>query len=114
MSHKKLTSREKRKLRIRKKISGTPERPRLSVFKSNRYVYAQIIDDLNQKTLVAASSLKDLKGANIKSAEFVGEAIAERAKQKDITQVVFDVNGYRYHGVVKAIADSARKSGLVF
>lgn len=114
MAHTKLTSREKRKGRIRKKISGSPERPRLTVFKSNRYVYAQIIDDVAQKTLLAASSMKDGKGANKKSAAIVGESIATKALQNKIEKVIFDRNGYRYHGVIKEIADAARKAGLQF
>lgn len=114
MAHIKLTSREKRKCRIRKKILGSLERPRLTVFKSNRYIYAQIIDDVTQKTLMAASSIKEAKGANKKSAAIVGESIATKALQSKIEKVVFDRNGYRYHGVIKEIADAARKAGLQF
>lgn len=116
MAHTKLTSREKRKDRIRKKVSGSPERPRLTVFKSNRYIYAQIIDDVAQKTLLSASSLKEGKGANKKSAALVGESIATKALQSSqkIEKVIFDRNGYRYHGVIKEIADAARKAGLQF
>ena len=106
--------------RIRKKISGTTERPRLSVFKSGKHIYAQIIDDESGITLAAASSLspelrKELKsGATVEAAEKVGSAIAEKAKQKGITQVVYDRGGFIYHGKIKALADAARQSGLDF
>lgn len=114
MAHTKLNPREKRQLRIRKKVTGTQERPRLAVFRSNRFVYAQIIDDSNHKTIVSASSLKEAKGANRNSAETVGRVIAEKAIEHKIEKVVFDRSGYQYHGVVKALADSARKAGLKF
>lgn len=107
------TSREKRKRRIRKKIQGTPERPRLSVYRSLRRVYAQVIDDLNGRTLVAADSLKDAKGAGNKAAAaVVGELVAKRAMDKNIKQVTFDRNGFLYHGVVQVVAEAARKQGL--
>lgn len=114
MAYDKQASRDKRKNRIRKKILGTPERPRLTVFKSNKHLYAQVIDDLNHKTLVAASSLKEKSGANKEAAKWLGQAIAERAKAQNINDVVFDRNGYQYHGVVRQIADSAREGGLKF
>ena len=104
--------------RIRSKISGTSEIPRLCVFRSNTGIYAQIIDDEKQTTIVAASSLdKDLKlknGSNIEAAKVVGKAIAEKAKAKKIKEVVFDRGGYLYHGRVKALADAARENGLEF
>jgi len=114
MAYKKVSLRRKRQNTIRKKISGMPERPRLSVFKSNRYLYAQIIDDLNQKTLVSANSLNESKSSNKAAAATVGKIIAEKALEKNIKSVVFDRSGYKYHGVVKEIADSARNAGLKF
>lgn len=104
--------------RIRTKINGTSSIPRLSIFRSNTGIYAQIIDDDKKTTLVSASSLdKDLKltnGSNIEAAKVVGKAIAEKAKKKNITEVVFDRGGYLYHGRVKALADAARENGLEF
>jgi len=117
MKNIKLLRRERRKKRIRKDISGTSNVPRLTVFKSAKHVYAQLIDDIRGVTLVAASTLsKGLKGekGNVIGAKKVGEAIAEKAIQKGITRVVFDRNGYRYHGSVKALADAAREKGLNF
>ncbi len=108
--------RKRKHLRVRKKISGTPERPRLNVFRSNAHIYAQIIDDVNGVTLASASSL-DLKlenGGNVKAAQEVGTEIANRAKEKEITTVVFDRGGYIFHGRVKALADAAREAGLQF
>ncbi len=105
----------KRKASIRKKIHGTAERPRLTVYKSNRYTYVQAIDDVAGKTLAAASNLeKDQRAMGNKTAglEKLGALIAERLKAKSIAAVVFDRNGYRYHGKVKAIADGARKAGV--
>jgi len=105
----------KRKASIRKKIRGTPERPRLSVYKSNAHTYVQAIDDLAGTTLVAASNLeKDQRGMGNKVAQLekLGLLVGERLKAKNITEVVFDRNGYRYHGKVKAIADGARKAGI--
>ena len=102
--------------RIREKISGTKDIPRLSVFRSNKEIYAQIIDDEKQTTLVSASSLeKNLKienGSNVEAAKVVGKAIAEKAKAAKITKVVFDRGGYLYHGRVKALAEAARENGL--
>lgn len=114
MAHKKLTPRETRKVRIRKKISGSADRPRFVVFKSNRFLYAQIINDDDQKTLVAASSIKEKKGSGKTAAAFVGNSIAEKAKEKKIARVVFDRNGYKYHGLIKEVADAARSGGLQF
>lgn len=115
------TGRQKRRRVIRNKISGTTERPRLSVYRSLSHLYAQVIDDLEGKTLVSAStnssSLKEaLKKncGNVKAAGVLGAAIAELCKKKNITKVVFDRSGYRYHGRVKALAEAARKGGLQF
>jgi len=106
--------------RIREKISGNPDRPRLCVYRSSRYIYAQVIDDTKGKTLVAASTIEkalrgDSKGTgNIAASKLVGKTIAERAKAKGIETVVFDRGGYLYHGRVKAVAEAARESGLKF
>ena len=107
----------KRHVRVRGKISGTPERPRLNVFRSNANIYAQIIDDVNGVTLVAANTLeKDFEGAcgNCEAAKKVGAVLAERAKAKGIEEVVFDRGGYVYHGRVAALAEGAREAGLEF
>ena len=106
-----------RHVRVRGKISGTPERPRLNVFRSNANIYAQIIDDVNGVTLVAANTLeKEFEGAtgNMEAAKKVGAVLAERAKAKGIEEVVFDRGGYLYHGRVAALADGAREGGLKF
>jgi len=107
--------------RIRRKLSGTPERPRLAVFRSVAHIYAQVIDDTGGKTLVSASSVdKDGKGGrsgsggNVAGAKLIGKLVAERAKEKGITKVVFDRGGYHYHGRVKALAEAARAAGLEF
>lgn len=109
--------RMKRHIRVRGKISGTPERPRLSVFRSNANIYAQVIDDINGVTLASASTLdKEFDGAtgNVEAAKKVGKAVAERAKAKGIDTVVFDRSGYIYHGRVAALAEGAREGGLEF
>ncbi len=115
--------RERIHLRQRKRILGTAERPRLSVFRSVSHVYAQVIDDLAGKTLVSAASTepalkakfaKDVRGGNRKGAEAIGQAIAERSIEKGIKRVVFDRGGFLYHGRIRAIADAARKAGLEF
>ena len=109
--------RQKRHVRVRAKISGTPERPRLNVFRSNANIYAQIIDDVNGVTLVSASTLDSSiegNGGNAEAARKVGELLAERAKDKGITSVVFDRGGYIYHGRVQALAEGAREGGLEF
>ena len=110
--------RKARHARVRAKISGTPEVPRLNVFRSNQNIFAQIIDDTKGTTLVSASSIdKDLKlanGSNIEAATKVGELIAKRAKEAKIKKVVFDRGGYLYHGRVKALAEAARANGLEF
>lgn len=106
----------RRHRRVRNKISGTPECPRLNVFRSNAHIHAQIIDDVNGNTLVAASSV-DMKlpnGGNVEAAKLVGAELAKRAAAKDIKKVVFDRGGYVYTGRVQALADAARKNGLEF
>ena len=107
----------KRHKRVRGKISGTPERPRLNVFRSEANIYAQVIDDVNGVTLVSASSLdKSIEGygGNVEAARKVGQLVAERAKAKGIEAVVFDRGGYVYHGRVQALAEGAREGGLNF
>ena len=109
-------ARARRKRRIRGRIEGTPERPRVSVFRSNRAIYAQIVDDRAAATIVAARST-EVEGAGLKKAEIakkVGELLAQRAKDKGVERVVFDRSGYLYHGRVKALAEGAREGGLVF
>ena len=109
--------RMKRHVRVRGKVSGTPERPRLNVFRSNANIYAQIIDDVNGVTLVAANTLeKEFEGAtgNCEAAKKVGAVLAERAKAKGIEVVVFDRGGYIFHGRVAALAEGARENGLKF
>jgi len=106
---------ERRKKRIRKSIVGTGERPRLTVFRSIKHIYAQVIDDENGFTLAAASSLAlKVPGGNLESAKAVGTAVAQSAKAKGISKVCFDRNGRLYHGRVKALADAAREAGLEF
>jgi len=103
--------------RIRRKLRGTAERPRLAVFRSIAHIYAQVIDDTQGKTVVAASSADKAhrtKGGNLAAAKAIGTAVAERAKEQGITKVVFDRGGYQYHGRVKALADAARAAGLEF
>lgn len=105
--------------RIRKKLMGTSERPRLNVYRSLNHIYVQVIDDLEGKTLVAASTAEGKReartgGGNLAAAKNIGKAIAERAKAKGINQVVFDRGGYIYHGRIKALADAAREAGLQF
>jgi large subunit ribosomal protein L18 len=102
--------------RIRRRVKGTPERPRLAVFRSVKHIYAQVIDDHEGKTLVAASSNEKnaANGGNLAGAKAVGKAVAERAKDKGIKMVVFDRGGYLYHGRIKALADAARAAGLEF
>jgi len=102
------------KARIRGRVSGTPERPRLSVFRSNKQIYAQVIDDLAGTTLVSASSKGITEGTKSEIAEKVGEAVAKKAIEAGITTVVFDRNGFLFHGRVKSLADGARKGGLKF
>jgi len=114
MTTKKEQRRIKIKFRIRKSVNGTAERPRLSVFRSNKQIYAQVINDLTGTTLVSASSLGLEKMAKIEQAQKVGTLLAEKAKAAGVKKVVFDRNGYLYHGRVKALADAAREGGLNF
>ena len=100
--------------RIRAKLSGTGERPRLNVYRSLNHIYAQVIDDQTGQTLVSASSIKLKTGGNIASAKEIGKAVAEKAVEKCIKKVVFDRGGYLYHGRIKALADAAREAGLEF
>jgi large subunit ribosomal protein L18 len=119
-SRKKLAQRVRRKMRVRKRLFGTGDEPRLTVFRSIKHIYAQIIDDATGRTLAATSSKdkalrEQLKhGGNKASAEIVGLRLAEVAKVKGIQKVKFDRNGYKYHGRIKALADAARKGGLAF
>lgn len=115
--------RDRIKFRIRKRMAGTPERPRLSVFRSVSHIYVQVIDDRTGQTVASASSIDakvkgqmpaGVAGGNLKGAELVGTAIAERLKEKGITKVVFDRNGFLYHGRVRAVAEAARSAGLEF
>ncbi len=110
----------KRKKRIRTKVSGTQERPRLTVFRSAKHIYAQIIDDAAGQTLISASTVekqireKEKAASKVASADEIGKLVAERALKKGISSVVFDRNGYKYHGRVKALSDGARETGLDF
>ena len=115
--------RDRIKYRIRKKMTGNAQKPRLSVFRSVSHIYVQVIDDMSGQTIASASSVdpnvkgkmaKGVAGGNIRGAEMVGTAIAERLKEKGITKVVFDRNGYAYHGRVSALANAAREAGLEF
>ena len=113
----KLVKRARRKAHIRKRVSGTAQRPRLTVYRSARYIYIQAIDDQLGRTLAAASNREKALAAvksTVAGAAQLGEAIGQRLKEKGLAAVVFDRNGYAYHGVVKAIADGARKAGLKF
>jgi large subunit ribosomal protein L18 len=122
MDHQKAKRRQqlRRRMHVRRRIQGTSERPRLTVFRSSKHIYAQLVDDLNGVTLVAASSAtKEVKtgvpyGGNVKAAAAVGKQIAEVAKGKGISKAAFDRGHYRYHGRVKALADAARAGGLQF
>ena len=110
-------ARAKRHARVRSKISGTPERPRLNVFRSAKHIYAQVIDDVNGVTLCSASSMDkgfDGNGGNVEGAKKVGAEVAKRAADKGITEVVFDRGGFLYHGRVKELAEAARENGLKF
>ena len=114
----KLAARLKRKISIRKRLSGSSEQPRLTIFRSARHIYAQVIDDSSGKTLAAASSMeKQLSGDKVAKkdmAKKVGELVAQRCRENGIGSVVFDRNGFRYHGRVQAVADGAREGGLAF
>ncbi|MEK3789452.1 MULTISPECIES: 50S ribosomal protein L18 [Paenibacillus] len=113
-------ARVRRHLRVRKKIQGTAQRPRLNVFRSEKHIYAQLIDDVAGVTLAAASTMdkelsKDIaNGASVESARKVGELVAKRGKEKGVTAVVFDRGGYLYHGRIQALAEAARETGLEF
>ena len=115
--------RDRIKFRIRKRMTGTAQKPRLSVFRSVSHIYVQVIDDMNGQTIASASTVdpkvkgkmpKGVGGGNIKGAEMIGTTIAERLKEKGITKVVFDRNGFLYHGRVRAVAEAARTAGLEF
>lgn len=116
MSLTKTERRQRIKFRIRKTVSGTPAQPRLSVFRSNKEIYAQVIDDVNGVTLVAASSRENevVKGTNVETANAVGKLVAERALKAGISTISFDRGGYLYHGRVKSLAEGAREAGLKF
>jgi large subunit ribosomal protein L18 len=120
VQNKKVTARLRRKKRVRSRIEGTPERPRLNVFRSLKHIYAQAVVDTTGKTLASASTLSpELRGAlrhsgNVEAAKKVGELIAKKCLEKGIPKVVFDRSGYLYHGRIKALADAARASGLTF
>ena len=118
MALSKLQRRHRIKLRIKKNLAGTPERPRMSVYRSNKQIYAQLVDDVTGKTILSASSReKEIAGQKvnkIEQAKLVGKNIAEKAKDQGIDNVVFDRNGYLYHGRVKSLADAARENGLKF
>lgn len=109
-----LIGRLKRRIRVRKRIKGVAERPRLTVFRSSSHIYAQIIDDSTGHTLLAASSLKQQGSSGVQQAALVGKDLAMRARDAKISKVVFDRGGYSYHGRVKSLADSARENGLEF
>jgi large subunit ribosomal protein L18 len=115
--------RDRIKFRIRKRMTGTTQKPRLSVFRSEQHIYVQVIDDMNGQTIASASTVdpkvkgkmpKGVAGGNIKGAELIGTTIAERLKEKGIIKVVFDRNGFLYHGRVRAVAEAARSAGLEF
>jgi len=111
----KMRKRGQRKQHIRKQITGTPEIPRMSVFRSNKHMYVQVIDDLNGVTLTYANTMEKAYsklGNKVEDASKLGAAIGARLKEKSINQVVFDRNGFKYHGIIKAIADGARESGI--
>jgi len=120
VANKRAQARLKRQVRVRRKVRGTTERPRLCIYRSAKHIYAQIIEDITGATLVAASTVcKDIADGqkytgNIEAAKAVGEAIAKKALEKNIKQVVFDRNGFLYHGRIQALADAAREAGLSF
>ena len=114
MKHSNISKRARRHKRIRARVSGTADRPRLAVFKSNKFIYAQLIDDIAGKTICASSDIKNAKGTKTERAIAIGAEIASLAKKNNITSIVFDRGGFRFTGRVKALADSARAAGLVF
>lgn len=111
---KKVTGRARRRMRIRKKVHGTAERPRLCVFRSAKHIYAQVVDDTHGKTIAHASSVSGGSGNKVDAAKLVGSTVAKACIEKGVEQVVFDRGGYRYHGRVRALAESAREAGLKF
>jgi large subunit ribosomal protein L18 len=111
---KKVTGRARRRLRIRKKVRGTSERPRLCVFRSAKHIYAQVVDDTRGATIAHASSVTGTSGSKVEAAKQVGSAVAKACMEKGVEQVVFDRGGYQYHGRVRALAESAREAGLKF
>jgi large subunit ribosomal protein L18 len=111
---KKVMGRTRRKMRIRKKVHGTAERPRLAVFRSAKHIYAQVIDDTQGTTIAHASSVTGSGASKVEAAKSVGDAVAKACIDKGVEQVVFDRGGYRYHGRVRALAESAREAGLKF
>jgi large subunit ribosomal protein L18 len=111
---KKVTGRIRRRMRIRKKVHGTPERPRLCVFRSAKHIYAQVVDDTQGTTIAHASSVTGASGSKVDAAKHVGSAVAKACIEKGVEQVVFDRGGYRYHGRIRALAESAREAGLKF
>jgi len=115
VSEQRRAARAARRDRVREKVRGTDRRPRLSIFRSNKYLYVQVISDESGRTLVADSTLKDLgPGITVEKAKTLGSRVAERCKQAGIRRVVFDRNGYQYHGRIQALADAAREAGLEF
>ncbi|HRO64620.1 MAG TPA: 50S ribosomal protein L18 [Candidatus Dojkabacteria bacterium] len=106
--------RNRRKLKIRNRVIGTVERPRLSVYKTNQHIYAQLVDDSNSQTLMATSDVKLEKGTKSEKAKLVGESLAKLAQAKKITKVVFDRNGFKFHGRIKELAQGAKDGGLIF
>lgn len=110
----KKVKRDLRHNRVRARVKGTPERPRLSIFKSNKYIYAQVIDDVNSKTIASASDEGETKGTKIERAVEVGKKVARNAQEAGVKSISFDRGGYRYHGRVKALAEGARAGGLEF
>ena len=114
MKHSNISKRERRHKRIRARVIGSAERPRLSVFRSNKFIYAQLIDDAAGTTLASSSDIKSAKGTKLERATSIGKELADKAKKLNITTVVFDRGGFRFTGRVKALADSARAEGLIF
>lgn len=117
MKNTRTAARNRRQKRVRRKITGTAQRPRLTVYRSNKYIYAQVIDDVEGRTLAAASSQEpDLRGSNLNTdvATRVGELVGQRAREAGVSEIVFDRAGYKFHGRVKALADAAREAGLEF
>lgn len=115
-TNQKTVRRNRRKKGIRKRVFGTPERPRLTVFRSSKHLYAQIVNDLEGTTLVAANSIQQKleNGSTLGAAQAIGSALAEKAKAAGVSKVAFDRNGFRFHGRVKALAEAAREGGLQF